>query len=306
MQNSSFKEMMKNRGQGIQQVQSKVESTSKTSYIDERIWAPKPDKSGNFTGIIRFLPAPANESSPYTERFSHGFKDDKTGKWLIENCPTTIGRQCPICDANSELWNTGVEANQNISRKRKRQLSYYTNIVVVKDPNNPENEGKVFIYRFGKKIFEKILAKVDPNDAEIETPVDIFDFIEGADFVIKMKRKGGFANYDDSYFKETSELLDGDVKALEELWNTQYSLEAFVDESEFKSYDELKERLDSVTGKAGSSPTNRTAEEALGDSSNEEEVEENTEAPFKPTKQTAEPSGEEEQDPMSFFEGLED
>lgn len=309
MRNSSFAEMMKNRGQGIQQVQKKIEEeTNKTNRVDERIWKTKPDAAGNYTAVIRFLPASSGETSPYVEKWDHYYQDNDTKKWYVENCPTTLGRACPVCEANTESWNTGTEAGKKLARDRKRNLSYYSNILVVKDPSNPENEGKVFIYRYGKKIFEKILAKVKPSDSDIEEPVDIFDFLGGADFVIKQKKLNGYVNYDDSYFKERSELFGGDMQKLEDTWNKQYPLEPFADPSVFKSYEELKEKFEIVSGLKGKYPTgNQSAEQALNDASNEEETPTEDAAPFEPTKQAApKPVAQEaeEDDPLARFKSL--
>lgn len=211
----------------------------------DRFWKPEVDKAGNGYAVIRFLPAPEGEDLPWVRVFDHGFQGP--GGWYIENSLTTLGGQDPVSEYNSKLWNSGVEANKEIARKQKRRLKYIANIVVVSDPKRPENEGKVFLYQFGKKIFDKITEAMNPQ-FEDESPVNPFDFWEGANFKLKIRQVEGYRNYDKSEFDSTSPLLDGDDDALEALWKTQSSLTEFVDPKNFKSYDELKARLDKVLG----------------------------------------------------------
>ena len=223
---------------------------------DERFWELPVDKSGTGSAVIRFLPAPADHELPYVLRYAHGFQNKTSGKWLIENCPTTMGQNtpCPICERNSELWNTGLESNKTIVRERKRGLSYFSNIYVVNDPVNPENNGKVFLFRFGPKIFEKITNKISPEFAD-ETPVNVFDFWEGANFRLKAVKVAGQRSYDHSswdtegpLFKCASE--DELNSKLEEVYNSEYSLKELVDPKEFKSYDQLMTRLNQTLGVA--------------------------------------------------------
>ena len=216
----------------------------KKSYVDERIWKPVMDKTGNGFAIIRFLPAPKGEELPWAKLWNHAFQGP-TGQWYIENSLTTIGQNDPVSEHNSALWNSGVESDKEIARKQKRKLQYYSNIYVVKDSANSENEGKVFLYRFGKKIFDKIMETMQPA-FEDETPINPFDFWEGADFKLKLRKVDGYWNYDKSEFADPSALLNGDDTELETLWGKQYSLKEFTDNSNFKSYDELKKRLDVV------------------------------------------------------------
>jgi hypothetical protein len=211
----------------------------------DRFWKPEVDKAGNGYAVIRFLPAPEGEDLPWVRVFDHGFQGP--GGWYIENSLTTLGGQDPVSEYNSKLWNSGVEANKEIARKQKRRLKYIANIVVVSDPKRPENEGKVFLYQFGKKIFDKITEAMNPQ-FEDETPVNPFDFWEGANFKLKIRQVEGYRNYDKSEFDSTTPLLSGDDDKLEALWKTQSSLTEFVAPTNFKSYDELKARLDKVLG----------------------------------------------------------
>ena len=224
-------------------VQAENAPQEKKSYVDDRIWKPVMDKTGNGFAIIRFLPAPKGEELPWAKLWNHAFQGP-TGQWYIENSLTTIGQNDPVSEHNSALWNSGVESDKEIARKQKRKLQYYSNIYVVKDSANPENEGKVFLYRFGKKIFDKIMETMQPA-FEDETPINPFDFWEGANFKLKLRKVDGYWNYDKSEFETPSALSKKDAE-LEEIWGKQYSLKEFTDNSNFKSYDELKKRLDVV------------------------------------------------------------
>jgi hypothetical protein len=215
----------------------------KKSYKDERLWKPELDKSGTGQAVIRFLPAPDGEELPWVKVFKHAFQGP-TGKWYIENSLTTIGKQDPMSEHNSQLWNTGLESDKELARKQKRKLEYYSNIFVVSDPKHPENEGKVFLFRYGKKIFDKIMASMQP-EFEDETPINPFDFWEGANFKLKIRKVDGFWNYDKSEFDSVTALADSDEK-LDGIWKKQYSLQEFLAPTNFKSYDELKKRLDDV------------------------------------------------------------
>lgn len=255
----SFNDMQKNTGmnEGLLTELNKISSAStKKSYQDDRFWKPERDKSGNGFAVIRFLPSPENEDTPFVRLFSHGFKG--RGGWLIDNCPTTIGLKCPICEANNELWNSGVESDKDIARNHKRKLSYITNILVVSDPKNPQNEGKIFLYKFGKRIFDKIQEKMQP-EFDDEDALNPFCMWTGANFKVKIREVAGFVNYDKSEFATSEPLLEGDNGKLEELWKTQYSLQEFVAPDQFKSYDDLKSRLDKVTGGGGVSAARASA-----------------------------------------------
>jgi hypothetical protein len=281
---------------------NKISSGSKKDYNDDRFWKPTRDKSDNGYAVVRFLPPVEGEDVPWIRIFNHGFKGK--GGWLIDNCPTTIGKKCPVCEANSALWNTGNESDKDIARNRKRKLQYVSNIMVITDSKNPDAEGKVFLYKFGKKIFDKIQEVLQP-EFDDETPMNPFDFWKGADFKIKIRKVGGFVNYDKSEFDSPSEFLDGDDGNLEEVWGKQYKLQEFIQEDQFKSYDELKVRLDTVLG-GGGSASGRVAQSAedIADSDNEAPVSKRP-APSSKTTATVEDSGSgEEDDALSYFEKL--
>ena len=241
---ASFKEMKKNRMSNLESLSKQVEKLAeKPSYEDDRIWKCERDKSGNGYAVIRFLPASNNEDVPWVQLWSHGFKGP--GGWYIENSLTTLGKDDPVSKANTALWNSGIESDKNIARDRKRKLSYYSNILVLEDSANAENEGKVFLFRYGKKIFEKITSVMNPEFKD-ETPLNPFDFWTGVNFKIKIRQVEGYANYDKSEFAEPSALYDGDDKKCEEVWNQQHSLKEFVSPDNFKSYQELEARFNTV------------------------------------------------------------
>jgi hypothetical protein len=214
------------------------------SSSDDRFWKLSVDKGNNGFAVIRFLPAPDGEDLPFVKVYSHAFQG--SGGWLIDQCLTTINQKCPVCEYNSGLWNNGTDAGKEVARKQKRKLTYVSNIYVVKDPANPENEGKVFLFKYGKKIFDKIMEAMQP-EYEDETPINAFDFWQGANFKLKAKSVAGYRNYDSSEFAAVGALLDDD-DAMEAIWKKQYSLTEFVAPDQFKTYDELKKRLDSVLG----------------------------------------------------------
>ena len=217
---------------------------------DERFWQPEVDKAGNGYAVIRFLPPPKGEELPWVRIWNHGFQGP-TGKWYIENSLTTLGKPDPVSELNTELWATGVEANKDIVRKQKRRLTYVANIYIVKDPAHPENEGKVCLYKFGKKIFDKIKDVMQPQ-YEDESPINPFDFWKGANFKLKIRNVEGYRNYDKSEFEATSAL--GEDDDLEAVWVKQYSLVEFLDPKNFKSYSELKTKLESVLTGAANAP----------------------------------------------------
>ena len=222
-----------------------VEKMNKGSNgADDRLWKPEVDKAGNGYAVIRFLPAPDGEDLPWSKLYTHAFQS--TGGWYIENSLTTLGQKDPVSEHNSQLWNSGVDSDKEIARKQKRKLSYYSNVYVVKDPSNPTNEGKVFLFRYGKKIFDKITAAMQP-EFEDETPINPFDFWAGANFKIKIKKVAGYWNYDSSEFAAPAPLLDDD-DAMEAVWKQEYSLAELVAPDQFKSYEDLKKRLDYVLG----------------------------------------------------------
>ena len=211
---------------------------------DDRLWKLECDKSGNGYAVIRFLPAPNGEDLPFVKLYSHAFQGP--GGWYIENSLTTLGQKDPVSEFNTTLWNNGTDAGKETARKQKRKLTYISNIYVVKDPANPENEGKVFLYKYGKKIFDKLTAAMQP-EFEDEEAIDPFDFWQGANFKLKAKNVAGYRNYDSSEFTAVSPVLDDD-DALEALWKKENSLQEFVGADQFKSYDDLKKRLGYVLG----------------------------------------------------------
>jgi len=243
---ASFKDLKKNRSKNMESLSEQVAKLSeKPSYIDERIWKLERDKSGNGYAIIRFLPAPPNEDVPWVKLWTHGFKGP--GGWYIENSLTTLGKEDPVSKANTALWNSGIESDKNIARDRKRKLNFYSNILVLEDSANAGNEGKVFLFRYGKKIFEKITSVMNPEFKD-ESPLNPFDFWEGANFKMKMRQVDGFANYDKSEFASVTPLCDGKDADLEEIWKQQHSLQDLIDPESFKSYQELEARFNTVVG----------------------------------------------------------
>jgi len=215
---------------------------SNNKYQDDRLWKPELDKTGNGYAVLRFLPASNGEEMPWQRVWTHAFQDK--GGWFIENSLTTLNQKDPVSEYNSSLWNSGVESDKEIARKQKRKLQYYSNIYVVSDSKNPHNEGKVFLFRYGKKIFDKLMAAMQP-EFEDESPINPFDFWKGANFKLKIRKVDGYWNYDKSEFEAPSAILDDD-SAIERIWKEQYSLADFTAPSNFKSYEELKTRLDAV------------------------------------------------------------
>ena len=214
----------------------------KISYVDERLWKPELDKSGNGYAVIRFLPSVEGEDMPWAKVWNHAFQGP-TGQWYIENSLTTVGQKDPVSEHNTKLWNTGLESDKETARKQKRKLQYFSNIYVVSDSKHPENEGKVFLYRYGKKIFDKLMAAMQP-EFEDESPINPFDFWEGANFKLKIRKVDAYWNYDKSEFETPSAL--GDDSVIESVWKKQYALKEFTASTNFKSYEELKTRLDAV------------------------------------------------------------
>ena len=290
----SFSDFKNRSKSSIQDLTKKMESmTSKESYKDDRLWRPELDKASNGFAIIRFLPAVEGEDLPWAKYYSHGFKG--RGGWYIEKSRTTLGEKDPVSEMNTELWNSGVESDKDIARQRKRRLHYTSNILVVSDPANPQNEGKVFLYKYGKKIFDKIQEAMNPEFAD-EDPVNPFDFWQGANFKLKVRKVAGFINYDKSEFESASALYYGDDEKLETLWKTQYALGEFTDASTFKTYDELKKRLNDVLG---SDIRNSTPSDSVSTAEN---------VNFKP-KENSDPqptteSNTESTDALSYFEKL--
>ena len=274
-----------------------VEKTNKGGGAsDDRLWKPEVDKAGNGYAVIRFLPAPEGEDLPWAKMYSHAFQGP--GGWYIENSLTTNGAKDPVSELTSSLWNSGIDSDKETARKQKRKLSYYANIYVVKDPANPDNEGRVFLYKFGKKIFDKIMSAMQP-EFEDEEPINPFDFWAGADFKIKIKKVAGYWNYDSSEFARPGALLDDD-DAMEAIWKKQYSLAELVAPEQFKSYDELKKRLDYVLGI--SAPKAPRIDEELEDESEGRGIPAND--PIAGKVDMGGPINEDEDDTLSYFQKL--
>ena len=225
------------------EVQKQNAPQEKKSYKDDRLWKPELDKSGNGYAVIRFLPAVEGEDMPWAKVYNHAFQGP-TGQWYIENSLTTLNQKDPVSEHNTALWNTGLESDKEIARKQKRKLQYFSNIYVVSDTKHPENEGKVFLFRYGKKIFDKLTAAMSP-EFEDEKAINPFDFWEGANFKLKIRKVDGYWNYDKSEFEDTSKLFEDDNEA-DKVWKAQHSLAEYTAPTNFKSYDELKTRLDAV------------------------------------------------------------
>ena len=283
---------------------SKAENLNKTEVrgADERLWKPEVDKAGNGYAVIRFLPAPDGEDLPWAQVWSHAFQGP--GGWYIENSLTTLGKKDPVSDLNRTLWNSGNDADKETARKQKRKLSYYSNIYVVQDPANPQNEGRVFLYKFGKKIFDKLTEAMQPAFAD-ETPINPFDFWQGADFKVKIRKVEGYWNYDKSEFAEPSTLKGFDDSELELIWKQQYSLTDFTAPDKFKTFEELETRLQTVLS---ATPTRRIPDEELEDESEGKyrEVKGATEiaASAAPSFKSASAPVEEEDDALSYFAKL--
>ena len=230
---------------------------------DGNFWRPEVDKSGNGYAVIRFLPAPAvdgDEALPWAKIYTHGFEGP--GGWYIENSLTSLNQNDPVSEYNSELWNSGIDANKDIARKQKRRLTYISNVLIVEDPKHPENNGQIKLFKYGKKIFEKITDAMNPPPEFGESPINPFDLWKGANFKLKIRKLDGFQNYDKSEFDASSALYDGDDAKLEELWKSEYSLKEFLNPKHFKSYDELKARLNKVLSVATSTVKAATVETA--------------------------------------------
>ena len=254
----SLENLKSMRGSSIDKLVKAAEavSTAKTesnSYEDDRFWKPTRDKAGNGYAVVRFLPAKEGEDLPWVRYWDHGFKGP-TGLWYIENSLTSIGQPDPVSESNGLLWNSGRDEDKALARERKRRLHYVSNVLVVSDPDNPQNEGKVFLYKFGKKIFDKIMDVMQPQFAD-EDPVNPYDFWEGADFKIKIRKVEGWVNYDKSEFATPSALHGGDEARLTEVYDQLYSLQDFLKPENYKTYDELSMKLNKVLGiTAGHAP----------------------------------------------------
>jgi len=251
----SFSSLKSNKASAFQALQKQLEKTTQVGTVDERFWKPTPDKAGNAFAIIRFLPAGDGEDMPFVKLYSHAFQGP--GGWYIENSLTTLNQKDPLGEYNRELWNSGDDSLKDQVRKQKRKLQYYSNIYVVKDPSNPDNEGKVFLFKYGKKIHDKIMDVVNGDELEGREGINPFDFWTGANFKLRMKKVAGYPNYDSSEFESPGTLGDLDDAQLESIWKREFPLQPLVAPDQFKSYDQLKDRLNLVLnlkGTANSAP----------------------------------------------------
>jgi len=299
---TSLSDLRKSRGNFdslMKEVEKIANPTSNERREDDRFWQPAVDKAGNGYAVIRFLPPPKGEELPWVRVWNHGFQGP-SGRWYIENSLTTLNLPDPVSELNSELWNSGVESNKEIARKQKRRLNYIANILVVKDSANPQNEGKVFLYKFGKKIFDKIKDVMQPQ-FEDEEPTNPFDFWKGANFKLKIRNVEGYRNYDKSEFDSIASIADSDDE-IEAIWNQQFPLQEFLDPKNFKTYDELKKKLEIVL--KGSPVANMTAD-AMS-KARTEEIEEAPAPVFREAKAPAMKStmAEDEDDDISYFSSL--
>jgi hypothetical protein len=301
----TFAALKRNRTEGFANLTTEINKLNspqkQQNGPDDRFWKPEVDKAGNGYAVIRFLPEPENEDVPFVRVWDHGFQGP--GGWFIENSLTTLGQKCPMSEYNSMLWNSGIESNKDKVRKQKRRLSFTSNIYVVKDPAHPENEGKVFLYKYGKKIFDKLNDMMNPQ-FEDESPINPFDLWEGADFKLKIRNVEGYRNYDKSEFEKPAPLLDDDA-ALEAIWKSENSLAEFIDPKNFKTYEELQTKLNRVLGLDGNAAPNSTA--AMPEASAPAPAMETAAAPTPQatfTPQTESASTEDDDESLEFFKKL--
>ena len=271
-----FNELKKNRTDHLAKLSQKLSETNKQSFTaDERFWQPTVDKAGNGYAVIRFLPEPKGEDTPFVRLWDHGFKGP--GGWYIEESLTTLGKQDPVSEYNNELWNSTTDDKspaRKQARDQKRRLKHYSNILVVEDPEHPENNGKVFLYSYGKKIFDKLNDVMNPKFPD-EKPINPFDMWEGANFKIKIRNVEGYRNYDRSEFDKPAPISNDD-EVIQKIYEAEYPLTPFIDPKNFKTYEELKAKLVRVLGKKPSVVSSTDKEEEDG------------EVPFDPPfKQTA-------------------
>jgi hypothetical protein len=291
---------LRNNSTNFDALRKQVEDMSKTTYEkdDTRFWQPTVDKAGNGYAVIRFLPPPKGETLAWARVWNHGFQGP-SGRWYIENSLTTIGQSDPVSELNSELWNSGIESNKDIARAQKRRLNYISNILVVKDQANPENNGKVFLFKYGKKIFDKIKQAMNP-EFDVDEPINPFDFWNGANFRMKIRKVEGYRNYDLSVFESPSPIADSD-DVMEEIWNQQHSLATFTDPKNFKTYEELKAKLDQVLRGANRPVTADSIDEddAVDAPSMKSSPEQK-----KPTASSSFEEEDDDDDAVSYFEKL--
>lgn len=298
----SFSSLKQNKASVFSKLQKQLEQTTQVGSVDERFWKLTTDKAGNGFAVIRFLPASDGEDMPFVKMYNHGFQGP--GGWYIENSLTTIGQADPMGEFNRELWNSGDEEMKNQVRKQKRKLSYYSNVYIVKDPANPENEGTVRLFRYGKKIHDKIMEAVNGDELEGTEGINPFDFWTGANFKLRAKKVAGYPNYDSSEF-QTPDTLDGlDDPQLESIWNRQHKLQALVAPDQFKTYEQLEARLNAVLNlKRGGGETS-PAPVATTPSVSAAPVFKKEEVTPEPVATTEAPKAEDDDDVMDYFRKL--
>ena len=302
----SFSSLKQNKSSVFNKLQKELEKTTKVGTVDERFWKLTTDKAGNGFAIIRFLPAGDGEDMPFVKLYSHAFQGP--GGWYIENSLTTVGKKDPLGEYNRELWNSGDESLKDQVRKQKRKLSYYSNIYVVKDPGNPDNEGKVFLFRYGKKIHDKIMDVVNGDELEGRAGINPFDFWGGANFQLRAKKVAGYPNYDSSVFQEPGTLEDLDDAQLESIWTRQHALAPLTGEEMFKTYEQLQERLNSVLNLKGGQRTETVTETLAAKPDFNDVSNMNLKPTAVPVKEVAVSTDDqpEDEDVMDFFKKLAD
>jgi len=301
---TNFEALKQNRKSSFDKLTSELSklnsnSNNQDNSSDDRFWKPDVDKAGNGYAVIRFLPAPKGEDVPFVRIWDHGFQGP--GGWYIEKSLTTLNKPDPVSEYNTKLWNSGIESNKELVRKQKRRLSYYSNIYVVKDPTRPENEGKAFLFKYGKKIFDKINEAMHPQ-YEDEAAINPFDLWEGANFKLKIRQVEGYRNYDKSEFDSTSTLSDDD-STIEKIWEKEYSLQELVDPKHFKSYEELKMRLEKAIDLAGASGSNRSHADQMLQEDEAFPVPQKS-APTKEAPKQSAPWDDDDDEDLSFFKKL--
>lgn len=241
----NFKDFKKNKGNFLETLNQKIKESNTTFEPDARYFQVTKDKAGNGVALVRFLPG---KDTPWVRYWSHSF--EYNGGWYIENSRTSLKEDDPVSEYNKLLWDSGKEEYKEfVSLKpgTKRKLNYVSNIYVIEDPANPENNGKVFLYQYGAKIYDKIKALMQPSIKTLP-PVNPFNPFDGANLQIIIKKVAGYPNYDDTKFIQEGSKLGNDDE-IEKIYNQQYDLEDILKESNFKPYEKLKARLIKVLGK---------------------------------------------------------
>ena len=301
---SSFSDYLKNRESAMENIVSSIkkEISNESRGDDDRIWKPKMGTDNTGYAVVRFLPGTDPSKTPFVKMYDHGFTGP-SGRWYIENSLTTIGQKDPVSEYNSRLWNNGTEAGKEQARKQKRRTSYYANVLVIKDPANPQNEGKVKLYKFGQKIFDKVMGAMQPEFAD-EEPLNPFDLFEGANFRIKIKMVAGYWNYDASDFERPSPLSEDESK-MEQVFNAQHDVHELIATDKFKSYEELQQKLNDVLGE-GPTQQERTVERQVEATETKSEFDDYFKADSKPTSEgsTSSASSDDDEDLESYFKSL--